>query len=149
MCMGHFQGEIPVIPAFLLLGEKPIPFLPIVDTGCTRTILSYQIAEIAGIDLKSLRKEQIGGIGGKSYVRELNREISIGLLDEEAGGVKKIHVEPLDYVYFFEKKDEKNPSLVGWDILSRFELCFNKQQNDINLKRLNVLPKNHKILIKS
>jgi len=118
----------------------------LVDTGCTRTILSYNIAESAGIDLKTLGCASIGGIGGNTIVRELLGDIKIGLLDGETGKTKKVHVEPLEVICFFGKENERNPSLLGWDILSRFDLSFIKQHNEINLKRLNVQPRNHSVI---
>jgi hypothetical protein len=145
--MGHFQGEIPVIPSFLILnGRRPVPVLFLVDTGCTRTILSYTVAESAGINLKGLECVDIGGIGGNTKVYELSGDIQIGLLDEEAGKLKKVHVEPLNCIYVFGKEDDRNPSLLGWDVLSRFDSSFNRQHNEINLKRLNVPPRDHHVL---
>ena len=147
MCMGHFQGEIPVIPSFLVLkGMKPVPVMFLVDTGCTRTILSHPAAESAGISLKGLKCADIGGIGGNTKVYELSGDIMVGLLDEEKGGSKKVHMEPLRYLYIFGKENERNPSLLGWDLLSRFDASFNMQHNDINLKRLNVRPRDHYVI---
>ena len=147
MCMGHFQGEIPVIPSFLILkGKRIVPVMFLVDTGCTNTILSYPVSESAGIDLKGLEKVDIGGIGGIIQIYKLPGEIEIGLLDEESGKTIKAHVEPMNCVYVFGRECDRNPSLLGWDVLSRFETTFNRQQNDINLKRLNVMPRDHYIL---
>jgi len=146
--MGRFRGGVPIVPTFLVLDEKKVfPFESIINTGCGRTILSYDKAVLAGLDFKHLRVDEAEGIGGCTKIYELKGNIRIGLLDEEVGGkTRKVHVESLGGVYFFGKEQECNPSLLGWDVLSRFELSFNVMHNDISFKRLKVKPFDHKVL---
>jgi hypothetical protein len=142
MCQGHFiDSDTPVITAFLFIpGIPDADFRPVVDTGSPITILSYTDAKTNGIDLSRLKKET-----EKSHVLqgEINLyfadDVELALLDEKKGP-KVAHLEQLDRIYFFPKDAEYMDSILGMDILRRFELRINQPKNLVELTGLPVPP---------
>jgi len=140
MCNGFFRGSDPQVLTILLQKEEPISFFPIIDTGAHVTTLSYDIAKSAGIDLDSLDLVDLDGIGGKEPVHELKQKTIIGFIEDNMSQQKLFHREQLDVVYIFPKESAMSDSILGWDILERFELKFNKLNKEVDLVRLNVPP---------
>src|SRR3989344_2232824 len=59
-----FFCELPKIPVELGLNGKVFPTDAVIDSGCTRTHIRADIADILGIDTSKLRKTKTTGITG-------------------------------------------------------------------------------------
>jgi hypothetical protein len=140
MCNGFFRGSNPYVLTILLQEEEPISFFPIIDTGSHVTTLSYDIAKAASIDLGSLDLVELDGVGGTQSVYELNQKTIIGFIEDNNSKQKIFHREQLDVIYVFPQEAAMSESILGWDILERFELKFNKLNKEVDLIRLNVPP---------
>lgn len=136
MCKGYYRESKPLIKLYLVISpsktsEHSHEFL--IDTGATKTTLSYPSARKLGIDLNSLEKDIVGGIGGSCEVYVFG-EIGLVFLDYLDDEYTEFHIEPLESINIFNKKTQEAPNILGMDVLSRFNISLNSG-GDISLKR--------------
>lgn len=128
--------------------EDNIFFL--VDTGADVTCISALDANKLRIETRYL--EQAGniiGIGGKCGTYKLTN-IEIGLPDKVTQERMNFHIEELDFVYVMEDNEGlKMPSLLGLDLLKRFDIQSNRQGLFAVLKRISGAPGNFRITSQS
>ncbi len=106
------------------------------DTGASRTTLLDKDAIFLGLDYRNLKKhnQNVSGIGGS--VETFTIDDTILIL-----GSKQIHLpvlvvrHPLGNLNKEDKiKILRIPSLLGRDVINRFRLIFDKQENKVILE---------------
>ncbi len=138
MISGFFKNDAGYINAHIIspsLGiDETIEFL--VDTGATRTTLLDKDAIFLGLDYNNLRKhnQNVSGIGGS---------VETFIIDDATLilGSKQIHLSVFVVRHALgnlNKEDKikilRIPSLLGRDVINRFRLVFDKQENKIFLE---------------
>jgi hypothetical protein len=132
--------ESPIEPT-----EENIEF--IVDTGAQVTCLSGLDAERLQIDTRYLEPAtDVIGISGMCNAFKLN-DIEIGLVDEFTAGGVNFHIEPLENICVINTL--KMHSLLGNDILARFDISTDRQRNIAELKRITSAQGNFRIVFRS
>jgi len=119
----------------------------LVDTGATFSALSEREAVIIGIDLPTLPREYRGeiGFGGEFTPRVLNKETRLTFYGTRGTTythrIRDLRVisppENLDR----EKREEllaRTPSILGYDVLSDFELHMNKRKVELKISEKRV-----------
>ena len=114
----------------------------VIDTGATYSALSEHDALLLGIDVLTLPKEKgIGiGFGGVFTPRLLNKEVGLTFYDTQ-GDRYRLKKSDLHVITAPEDADEdtrrqvvaRTPSVLGYDILSRFELYMNKRMVELRI----------------
>lgn len=137
MISGFFKNDAGYINAHIIspsLGiDETIEFL--VDTGATRTTLLDKDAIFLGLDYSNLKKynQNVSGIGGS---------VETFIIDDATLilGSKQIHLSIFVVRHALgnlNKEDKikilRIPSLLGRDVINRFRLVFDKQENNLFL----------------
>lgn len=138
MIRGFFKNDAGYINAHLIspyLGiDETVEFL--VDTGASRTTLLDKDAIYLGLDYNSLKKhsQNLSGIGGT--VETFIIEDSILILDKEQINLPIFIVRhPLERLNKEDKiKILRIPSLLGRDVINKFKLIFDKEENKVILE---------------
>lgn len=124
--------------------EQNVSFL--VDTGADVTCISSLDADRLEIETRFLRPaEDVIGIGGRCRTFKLT-DIEIGLIDKLTEDRIWFHIEQLQYVYVMDEKGLKMPSLLGIDMLRRFDISTNRKRRTANLKRIATVPGEFRIV---
>ena len=132
------SGGQPKIPVFFevkaLNKSGRVDF--VVDTGATYSALSERDAVLLSIDISSLPKARREGIGfgGRFTPRVRNKEANLIFYSTD-GDQYRLKKSGLRVITAPENIDEntrkqlvaRTPSILGYDILSRFELYMNKR----------------------
>jgi hypothetical protein len=128
--------------------EANIFFL--VDTGADVTCISALDANKLRIEMRYLELAgNVIGIGGKCGTYRLTN-IEIGLPDKVTQERINFHIEELDFVYVIaDNEGLKMPSLLGLDILRRFDIQSDRQGHSAVLKRISGAPGNFRITSQS
>lgn len=106
----------------------------IVDTGAQVTCLSGLDADRLHIETRYLEPTpDIIGVGGKCSAFKLCN-IEIGLIDKIEGGRITFHIEKLDHIYVVTSL--KMASLLGTDLLQRFDIVTKRAKSSAELKRI-------------
>ncbi len=114
--------------------EGSVLFL--VDTGADATCISSLDAAKLGIQTAYLEPTvDVIGIGGNCKTFKLSN-IEIVLIDDFDETKVKFHIEALDFVYVIETADRRMLSLLGMDILNRFDLSTHREKKTAALTRL-------------
>lgn len=155
MCKGRIFGAKPVMlglitfRAHIVQGKMPPPLVFLVDTGAEKTMVSAGDAEKLGIKYElspegilvpffggtPLKKgPMMGGIGGGIQSYEVPNVYLhlITLLD----GHVELHGEHLDLLYIPEGKVREIPSLLGMDILARFNCVWSSEHSYMDFSRI-------------
>ncbi len=83
----------PVMPVRLIYQDCAVPYEVLVDSGADFCIFDAQIGEILGIDIKSGKKREVGGITGVTedyYVHPVTIEVGGHSYNIEAGFLPRI-----------------------------------------------------------
>lgn len=124
---------MPIISQSLGIDET-VEFL--VDTGASRTTLIDKDVIFLGLDYNSLKKhsQNVSGIGGsvETYIIDDTTLIL---------GSKQIHLPIFVVRHALESLNKEDrikllriPSLLGRDIINRFRLIFDKEENKVVLE---------------
>lgn len=114
--------------------EQNVSFL--VDTGADVTCLSALDADRLSLETRFLEPaEGIIGVGGTCQTFMLT-DIEIGFIDRVTRDRIWFHIEQLSCAYVMDEKGLKMPSLLGLDILSRFDISSDRQRSIAKLKRI-------------
>lgn len=106
----------------------------IVDTGAQVTCLSGLDADRLHIETRYLEPaEDVIGVGGICSAFKLNN-IEIGLIDKLEASRITFHIEKLDHVYVLDSL--KMSSLLGTDLLQKFDIITERSKSSAELKRL-------------
>lgn len=122
--------------------ENPIDIFFLIDTGASKTQLSWNEAQKNGIDIRKLPQDSriSTGIGGsvRGYILSNSYIIFNGLRGTLNFKINNLRVS--DYETVDKKRAPSIPSLLGIDFLKGFNILFD---NDVvYLKRNTVIPKN-------
>lgn len=138
MISGFFKNDAGYINAHIIstsLGiDETIEFL--VDSGASRTTLLDKDAIFLGLDYSNLKKhnQNVSGIGGS---------VETFIIDDATLilGSEQIHLSVFIVRHALgnlNKEDKikilRIPSLLGRDVINRFRLVFDKQENKIFLE---------------
>lgn len=139
----NFKEHTPASPIEPV--EENIEF--IVDTGAQVTCLSGLDAERLHIDTSYLEPAtDVIGISGTCNAFMLN-DIAIGIVDEFIEGGINFHIETLQSICVINTL--KMHSLLGNDILARFNISTNREGNIAELKRIPSASENSRIVFRS
>ncbi len=106
----------------------------IVDTGAQITCISGLDADRLHIENRYLEPAQdVIGVGGTCSAFELS-DVEVGLIDKIEGSRITFHIEKLDPIYVLD--DLKTPSLLGTDLLQKFDICTKRSTSFAELKRI-------------
>lgn len=140
MCKGFFFQKTPYIKARLIIPktladirEGDVFFL--IDTGAVKTALSF--IDVIRLNLVDMLREaevvEIEGVGGLTKVLTLKRPILLRFEDESYDfNRRSIHIEPLEELWVLP---ESTTSVLGRDILNRFEITYKVNEGEIMMKR--------------
>ena len=143
MIKGFFRNGAGYVNAHLVADhlriDETIEFL--VDTGASSTVLLDRDIMYLGLDYKDLElsKQDVIGIGGcvETYIL---KEVIMMFIDKEKTLILPIFAlkHPLESMELNERTRILSfPSLLGRDVINRFKLIFDKEDNEISLlKRL-------------
>ena len=122
--------------------EENIPF--IVDTGAQITCLSGLDAERLQIETRYLEPAtDVIGVGGKCSAFRLD-DIEIGLIDDITDERVSFHIEKVRSICVISSL--KMNSLLGNDVLARFNVSTDRQNNVAELKRIAAAPGEFRIV---
>lgn len=106
----------------------------IVDTGAQVTCLSGLDADRLHVESRYLEPaDDVIGVGGTCNAFKISN-IEIGLIDKMEGSRITFHIEKLDYVYVLDSL--KMSSLLGTDLLQRFDIITERSKSSAELKRI-------------
>jgi len=111
-------------------GKGPYTF--VLDTGAGKTVLLPSLAKELGLTLTPLSQETATGAGG-------SLQVSIGTVDQieiERTVVKDLQVAVLDLSGVEAKVGERIGGVIGYDVLSRFEVAINYRDLWVSLRQL-------------
>jgi hypothetical protein len=119
--------ELPKIPIHLKRGGKIFPAEAVIDSGCSRTHITVDIANFLGIDHLKLPQIETGGIGGTRNAWKAT--ILLEVLD---------HGEPFEIeVVIVEELPNGIPTLLGNnDFFNRFDVRFQRNKQYFYVKRI-------------
>lgn len=139
----NFKEHTPTSP--IEPTEENIDF--IVDTGAQVTCLSGFDAERLHIDTSYLEPAtELTGISGTCNAFKLV-DVEIGIADEFTARGINFHIETLQNICVIETL--KMRSLLGNDILARFDISTDRQGNIAELKRIPSAPENFRVVFRS
>jgi predicted aspartyl protease len=143
MCEGYYDGphDRPMVKGILAYPQrdqaKEISFL--IDTGADTTCISGLAAVSAGLtpeDLPAeapLEEKTVGGVAGEATAFHLDDPVLLAFREQsEAVAFDNLHVEVLDGIEIVPTLTE---SLLGRDVLNRFDLSFSHTSDAITLNR--------------
>lgn len=114
------------------------------DTGAQVTCLSGLDAERLQIETRYLEPAtDVIGVGGPTNAFRLDN-VEIGLIDSITAGRINFHIEKLQSIYVISAL--KMASLLGNDILARFNISTDRQRNVAVLKRIPSAPGEYRIV---
>ena len=122
----------------LVAAIKPIEqnVLFIVDTGADVTCISSLDADRLQIETRFLEPaEGVIGVGGRCRTYKLV-DIEIGLVDRYTNDRIWFHIEHLECAYVMDEKGLKMPSLLGNDVLQRFDISSSRKKGSAKLRRI-------------
>lgn len=126
--------------------EQTIQF--VVDTGADITCISALDAIRLGIETRYLEPDTgVLGVGGKCRTFKL-RKVEIGLIDEVTKNRIRFHIEELEYACVMAGTGIRMPSLLGNDILKRFDISTHRESNYATLKRIPAASEEFRIVSK-
>lgn len=138
MIRGFFEGGVPFVLAFLRCEELGIfaPLKLLIDTGASRTVIMDRDVIRLGLKYEQLERLEEGviGVGGRveTYVlrgAELLFESEGGLIEEITDILVLRHRE-------IDERIKRMPSLLGRDILNKYNLYLNAGKNVIEIIRV-------------
>jgi hypothetical protein len=116
----------------------------IVDTGAQITCLSGLDADRLHVETRYLeRAEDVIGVGGTCGAYRL-RNIEIGLVDDVTPDRITFHIEKLEYICVIDSL--KMRSLLGMDLLSKFDLSTDRRKSAASLVRITDAPGEYQIV---
>ena len=120
----------------------------LIDTGSALTLLSPLDANRIGIDVSLLKEsaQEVSGFGGTCHPLELGPG-RVGLVDEYLTSGVRFHLEKLDCIYVLPATCADLPSILGLDLLERFDLTTDRAHRIAHLRRVGG-PGNRSILVK-
>ena len=122
--------------------EENIPF--IVDTGAEVTCLSGLDAERLQIETRYLEPAtDVIGVGGKCNAFRLD-DIEIGLIDDITDDRVRFHIEKVQSICVISSL--KMNSLLGNDVLARFNISTDRQKKVAVLERIAAAPGEYRIV---
>ncbi|GAG14911.1 unnamed protein product [marine sediment metagenome] len=117
----------------------------LLDTGADITCLSFLDARKLGIETKYLEQDDnIIGVGGECCAYKLNN-IEIGLIDEITKDRVQFHIEGVEIINVLDEAAPKMPSLLGNDILKRFDIATIREKGKVTLSRIKSIPGKYRI----
>lgn len=155
MCKAKIFETKPLIPGLILFGahlktgRMPPPVVFLVDTGADVTLLSAGDAERLGIEYelstegafvpffgrKPLKEGPImGGIAGRIQTYKVP-DTYLQLITFLDGHVER-HIEHLDLLYIPDGAVREVPSVLGMDVLSRFNSNWDFEKAYVDFTRL-------------
>ena len=116
--------------------EENIAF--IVDTGAQLTCLSGLDADRLNIEVRYLEPAgDVIGVGGACSAYRL-KDIEIGLIDDITPDRINFHIEKLEYICVIDSL--KMNSLLGNDLLAKFDISTDRQNSTASLSRITTAP---------
>ena len=108
---------------------------------------------ISGLDVERMKIQtrylesagEVIGVGGKCSTYRLDG-IEISLIDKFTKTRIDFHIEKLEYVCVMDETGTKMPSLLGTDILQRFDICTDRRKGTATLKRIATAPGEFRIV---
>jgi hypothetical protein len=108
----------------------------LLDTGADVTCLSFLDARKIGIETRYLEPdESVIGIGGECCAFKLE-DVEIGLIDDITEDRIQFHIEKVNYINVLGESSPKLPSLLGNDILKKFDITTQRSKGFLTLQRL-------------
>jgi len=108
----------------------------ILDTGADVTTISAIDARRLGIETKYLpATEGVVGVGGQAQAFRLD-DVEIGLPDKFTPRRIQFHIEKLERADVLEEKTPKLPSILGNDLLKKFNIKTYREKGYAELKRI-------------
>ncbi|MCK4731761.1 MAG: retroviral-like aspartic protease family protein [Methanophagales archaeon] len=139
MCLGYFKGGRPKVDAILYSQnfKKPKSINFLVDTGADITTITLADALKLGIDVHRViapnRRRDVEGVGGTTDVYPIEGTIGLTFLDYSSETDKiSFHIEFLERINLVPKL---SMSILGRDLLDRFDIEISRVSERINLKR--------------
>jgi len=118
----------------------------IVDTGADVTCLSFVDARNLEIETRYLEQDKgVIGIGGECCTFIL-KDIEIGLLDSITKDEVQFHIEKIAVTDVLDEKTPKISSILGNDILKRFDIVTDRVKGEATLKRIPTVPGKYRIV---
>lgn len=117
-------GKMPLLRVILKNGLKTFPLECLVDSGASTSVVSYDIASILGIDVKTLPTQEYEGIGKTTVTGHIGKlQVKVEGFDEwitiEAGFTPNDDFSVLGHSGFFDA----------------YEITFRTYQQRFELKR--------------
>jgi len=147
MCIGYYSEGWYIVNTFLLSPNiqlmEPVRF--IIDTASETTILSPSDAIRIGLDFRSLVRNPNPtiGVGGRTHTLILNN-VGIAFPLITRGRRKRAHIEHLDKIEV-GNHNWTLPSLLGHDVLNRFNFHTSQKHGTIGLTRIKTAPGDYSI----
>lgn len=108
------------------------------DTGAQRTCLSGLDADRLNIEVRYLESAgDVIGVGGTCSAYKL-KDIEIGLIDNITPNRINFHIEKLEYICVIDSL--KMNSLLGNDLLIKFDISTDRQNSIASLSRITTAP---------
>jgi predicted aspartyl protease len=143
MCEGYYDGphDRPMVKGTLAYPQldraKELSFL--IDTGADTTCISGLAAVSAGLtpedlpDDAPLEETPISGVGGESTAFHLDDPVLLAFREQsDEVSFDNLHIEVIDGIEIVPTLTE---SLLGRDVLNRFDLSFSHTSDEITLHR--------------
>lgn len=116
----------------------------IVDTGAQVTCISGLDADRLHIESRYLEPAQdVIGVGGTCSAFRVD-DIEIGLIDDIGDDRITFHIEKLNHIYVLDSL--KMSSLLGTDLLQKFDLVTKRSKSSAQLKRISNAPREFQIV---
>ena len=90
----------PVIPIKVILGEEVIDYQVLVDSGADLCLFSEEVGQAVNIDVRSGKKYEVSGVGGKFsvfYLHKVKIEVGGWRYDIEAGFMPEVAGRVMPY----------------------------------------------------
>lgn len=138
MCRGYFSAGRPRVDAFLLSPAftefNKVVFL--LDTGADKTAITLRDALRLGADVPKITAGnpiEMKGVGGAARAYPI-KHVELIFLERSPHSIDEVsvHIELLDEVLLIPNLPT---SILGRDVLSRFDVEINSVSGEINLKR--------------
>ena len=138
MCQGYFESGRPKLKAILFsqtLNITQVKFL--LDTGADDTSITLRDAQLLGVNLDEVVTDDnriiVEGIGGNTDIYPIRDTIAFVFIDSyEEVGKTSYHIEFLDKIDLIPTLPI---SLLGRDLLNRFDIEISTVPEKVNLKR--------------
>jgi len=108
----------------------------LVDTGASVTCISHGDANRLAIETRYLEPAgDVTGIGGKCKIFKLGN-VEIALIEKLTEDRIWYHIEELEQIYVMDKTATKVPSILGMDLLQKFDISTKRERDTASLARL-------------